>query len=140
MADQTSNFSIPSPQYAWKQNVKKCGWFPNKETCLKHYEQYCEVHGEPHGDLYLFKRVVIPDGWTPSITKNYQSFRWEVKATRPDYPDSPLLEGLWKGPWFQSTKNCLYHFKSRLQDGFDVPDGWETTYYLVMRRRLDNEQ
>ena len=130
----------PPPQYAWKQGVKKRGWFPDKETCLKHYEQHCEQHGEQHGDLYLYKRVVIPDGWTPSITKKYQSFRWEVKATRPDYPESPLLEGLWKGPWFVNSKNCLYHFKSRLQDGFDVPNGWETTYFLVMRRRLDNEQ
>ena len=127
----------PPPQYAWKQGVKKRGWFPDKETCLNHYEQ----HGEQHGDLYLYKRVVIPDGWNPLILKSkYQSFRWEVKATRPDYPDSPLLEGLWKGPWFVTSKNCLRHFKSRLQDGFDVPNGWETTYYLVMRRRLDNEQ
>ena len=133
MANQV--LSMPKqtpPQYAWKQGVKKRGWFPDKETCLNHYEQHGEQHGGQHGDLYLYKRVAIPDGWAPFITKKYQSFRWEVEAT-------PLHRII--GPWFQSPKNCLYHFKNRLQDGFDVPT---PTYYLVMRRYLqrplDNEK
>ena len=127
---------MANPQYAWKQDgIMKRGWFPDKETCLKH----CEQH-KSDKPVYLYKRVVIPDGWTPSITKNYQSFRWEVKATRPDQPDSPLLAGLWNGPWFETPKNCLRHFKNRLQDGFDVPDGYETTYYLVMRRCLEEKR
>ena len=120
MANQLSK-----PQYAWKQDgIMKKGWFPDKETCLNH----CEQH-KSDGDVYLYKRVVIPDGWTPSIMKsNYESFRWEVEAT-------PLHKMI--GPWFQSTKNCLYHFKKKLEDGFDVPI---PTYYLVMRRCLDNEK
>jgi hypothetical protein len=124
MANQLSK-----PQYAWKQEgIMKKGWFPDKETCLKH----CEQH-KSDGDVYLYKRVVIPDGWTPFITKNYQSFRWQVKATRADQPDRTLLVG----PWFQTPKICLRHFKNKLQEGFDVADGWETTYYLVMRRCLE---
>jgi hypothetical protein len=123
------------PQYAWKQEgIFKRGWFPDKETCLNH----CEQHKKDK-PVYLYKRVVIPDGWTPFLTKKYQNFRWEVKATRPDHPDSPLLAGLWKGPWFQNPKICLHHFKNRLQDGFDVPDAYETTYCLVMRRLLPEQ-
>jgi hypothetical protein len=128
---------MANPQYAWKQDVKR-GWFPDKETCLKHYEQHCEQHCDK--PVYLYKRVVIPDGWTPSITKKYQSFRWGVIATR---PDRTLQIDLWNGPWFQNDKRIhtlrrsLCDFKNRLQDGFDVPDGYETTYYLVMRRCLE---
>ena len=127
-----ANQVISMPQYAWKQDVKKRGWFPDKETCLNHYEQHCEQHGEQHGDkpVYLYKRVVIPDGWTPSIMKsNYESFRWQVKVTQPDQPDWTLVHG----PSFQNPKNCLRHFKKMLQVGFDVPT---PTYYLVMRRCL----
>ena len=134
MANQLSNFSMPdqTPQYAWKQNVKKRGWFPDKETCLNH----CEQH-KSEGEVYLYKREVIPKGWIPFInSKNYQSFRWQVKATLPDLPDRTLLASL----WFQTIRGCLCHFKKKLQKGFDVPDDCETTYYLVMRRRLDNEQ
>ena len=127
MANQQSK-----PQYAWKQEgIFKRGWFPDKETCLNH----CEQH-ESDKPVYLYKRVVIPDGWTPFLTKKYQSFRWEVKATRPDHPDNPLLAGLWNGPWFQNPKICLHHFKQRLQEGFEVPT---PTYYLVMRRLLPEQ-
>jgi hypothetical protein len=91
----------------------KRGWFPDKETCLNH----CEQH-KTDKPVYLYKRVVIPDGWTPSIVKwKYPSFRWQVKATQADQPDMTLLIGL----WFETPKICLRHFKYRLQDGFHVP-------------------
>jgi hypothetical protein len=127
MANQQSK-----PQYAWKQNGSmKSGWFPDKETCLNH----CEQH-KTEGPVYLYKRVVIPDGWTPFLTHNYQSFHWEVKATKADQPDKSLLAA---SLWFQNPKNCLCHFKKKLQEGFDVPNAYETTYYLVMRRLLPSQ-
>ena len=97
------------------------GWFPDKETCLNH----CEQH-KTEGPVYLYKRVVIPDGF-PFLTQKYQSFHWEVKAT-------PLHKRI--GPWFQTPKKCLYHFKKKLQEGFEVPT---PTYYLVMRRLLPEQ-
>jgi hypothetical protein len=123
MANQLSK-----PQYAWKQDgIMKRGWFPDKETCLKH----CEQHKSDR-PVYLYKRVLIP-----CLTFfKYQSFRWQVKAhlaiRRPQEPDWTLLQGT----WFQNAKNCLRHFKNMLREGYNVPDGWETTHYLVMRRRL----
>jgi hypothetical protein len=121
------------PQYAWKQNgTIKRGWFRDKETCLKHYEQH-----KSDGPVYLYKRVVIPLGWVPFIVRSkYQSFRWKVKAhlsiRGSQEPDWTLLEG----PWFQNAKNCLRHFKNMVREGYDVADCWGTTHYLVMRRRL----
>ena len=113
----------------------KRGWFRDKEQCLKH----CEQH-KSDGDVYLYKRVVIPHGWVPFIVRSkYQSFRWKVKAhlarRGPQGPDWTLLEG----PWFQNAKNCLHHFKNMLREGYDVADCWGTTHYLVMRRRLGDD-
>ena len=121
---------MAKPQYAWKQEGNKRGWFPDKETCLNH----CEQH-KTEGPVYLYKRVVIPDGF-PFLTQKYQSFHWEVRATPPDQPYRTLLAA---SLWFQNSKNCLCHFKKKLQEGFDVPDGWGTTYYLVMRRLLPEQ-
>jgi hypothetical protein len=106
----------------------KRGRFTDKETCLK----YCEKlkFDRP---VYLYKRVLIPDGWLPFIMRSkYQSFCWKVKATRLDQPDRTLLIG----PWFQTPKIYLRHFKNRLREEYDVADGWGTTNYLVMRRHL----
>jgi hypothetical protein len=116
---------MANPQYAWKQDgIMKRGWFSDKETCLNH----CEQH-KTDKPVYLYKRVVIPDGWTPFIMKSkYQSFRWKVKVTQADQPDWTLLEA----PSFLNARNCLRHFKKMLQVGHDMADGWETTYYLVM--------
>jgi hypothetical protein len=124
---------MAKPQYAWKQNgTMERGWFPDKETCLNH----CEEH-KTDQPVYLYKRVVIPDGWTPFLmTSKYQSFHWIVKATKADQPDRTLLASLWS----QTLRGCLCHFKKKLQEGFDVPDGWGTTYYLVMRRRLPPQE
>jgi hypothetical protein len=126
MANQLSK-----SQYAWKQDgIMKRGWFPDKETCLKH----CEQHKSDR-PVYLYKQVLIPGGWLPFLNK-YQSFRWQVKAhlaiRGPQEPDWTLLQG----PWFQNPKNCLRHFKNMLREGYDMPDGCETTHYLVMRRLL----
>ena len=125
------------PQYAWKQNGEmKRGWFPDKETCLRH----CKRH-KSDGPVHLYKRVLIPQGWVPFIVRSkYQSFRWVVKAhlaiKAPDEPDWTLL----KGPWFQTPKICLHHFKNMLREGYDVADCWGTTHYLVMRRVLEDHQ
>ena len=113
----------------------KRGWFRDKEQCLKH----CAQH-KSEGDVYFYKRVLIPHGWVPFIVRSkYQSFRWKVKAhlarRGPQEPDWTLLEG----PWFQNPKNCLRHFKNMLREGYDVADCWGTTHYLVMRRRLGDD-
>jgi hypothetical protein len=123
---------MAKPQYAWKQEgIIKRELFPDKETCLKHCEEL-----KTDKPVYLYKRVVIPDGWTPFIMKSkYQSFHWIVKATKADQPDRTLLEGR----WFQNPKNCLRHFKNMLREGYDVADGWGTTYYLVMRLLLGDD-
>jgi hypothetical protein len=106
----------------------KRGWFPDKESCLK----YCEKHKFDR-PVYLYKRVLIPDGWLPFINKCH-SCRWQVKVTRQDQPDRILLID----PWFKTPKICLRHFKQRLREGYNVADGWETTHYLVMRRLLEH--
>ena len=101
-------------------------WFPDKETCLNH----CEQH-KSDGDVYLYKRVVIPDRWTP-FTNKYHGFRWEVFSKAK--PNRMFLQS----PWFQTLKSCLRHFKNMLQEKeyYGWTDDCETIHYLEMRRVL----
>jgi hypothetical protein len=113
------------PQYTWKQQWKR-EWFPDKETCLNH----CEQH-KSEGDVYLYKRVLIPDGF-PFLTHKYHGFRWkEFSKARPN-----RLFG--HSPWFQTLRGCLCHFKKMLQEKkeFGWTDDCETIHYLEMRRLL----
>ena len=117
---------MAKPQYAWKQEGNKRGWFPDKETCLNH----CEQH-KSEGPVYLYKRVVIPDGF-PFLTHKYHGFRWEELSK--DKPNR--LFG--QSPWFQTLRGCLCHFKKMLQEKkyFGWTDDCETIHYLEMRRVL----
>ena len=121
-------------EYAWKQaGQKKSEWFLDKTQCLNH----CKEH-KTEGHVYLYKRLLIPNGWLPYLVKTaYQSFRWKVKAywgvkERRHEPAWTLKAS----PWFDNHKNCLRHFKDMLQEGYDVVDCWGTRHYLVMRRLL----
>ena len=122
------------PQYAWKQEGKKSVWFWDKQMCLMH----CKQRKTSTHPLYLYKRIVIPDGWVPFIRKTkYQEFRWKVKAFwglmgRQDEGDWTLIDS----PWYDNEKACLHHFKDMINGGYDVADCWGTRHYLVMRRRL----
>lgn len=69
------------------------------------------------------------------MNTKYQDFRWKVNAYwgfRQHEPDWTLIEY----PCFDNPKDCLRHFKDRLQEGYDVADCWRIRHYLVMQRLI----
>ncbi|XP_056003362.1 uncharacterized protein LOC130049565 [Ostrea edulis] len=81
---------MAKPQYAWKQEGKKSTWFWDKQMCLMH----CKQHKTSTHPVYLYKRIVIPDGWVPFIRKTkYQDLYKGLGKLGQDWaPDITLEE------------------------------------------------
>jgi hypothetical protein len=89
---------------------------------------------------YLYKQLLISYRWTPFIVRSkYQSFR-RIRKAHFTIPPVQLDWTLLKGPWFQTPKICLYHFKNVLRKGYDVANCWGTTHYILMQHDLGDRR